>query len=59
VIYIAMAVTVILDLAYLAPFTAGIGSLLVLTGIPAYLIWRKSATASAAAISEPLVTEET
>ena len=44
-IYIAMAVAVILDLAYLAPFTAGIGSLLVLTGIPAYLIWRKSAVA--------------
>jgi basic amino acid/polyamine antiporter, APA family len=56
VIYIAMAVTVILDLAYLAPFTAGIGSLLVLTGIPAYLIWRKSA--AAANISERLVTEE-
>jgi len=59
IIYIAMAVTVVLDLAYLAPYTAGIGSLLVLTGIPAYLIWRKSAVASAAAISEPLVTEET
>ena len=44
-IYIAMAVAVILDLAYLAPFTAGIGSLLVLTGIPAYLIWRKRAAA--------------
>ena len=55
VIYIAMAVTVILDLAYLAPFTAGIGSLLVLTGIPAYLIWRKNA----AAIQDPsLATEE-
>ena len=45
IIYIAMAVIVILDLAYLAPYTAGIGSLLVLTGIPAYLIWRKSAAA--------------
>jgi len=45
IIYIAMAVAVIVDLAYLAPYTAGIGSLLVLTGIPAYLIWRKSAAA--------------
>ena len=45
VIYIAMALTVVIDLAYLAPYTAGIGSLLVLTGIPAYLIWRKSAAA--------------
>ena len=45
IIYIVMAVIVVLDLAYLAPYTAGIGSLLVLTGIPAYLIWRKSAAA--------------
>jgi basic amino acid/polyamine antiporter, APA family len=52
IIYISMAVAVIVDLAYLAPYTAGIGSLLVLTGIPAYLMWRKSASA----ISEPLVT---
>jgi APA family basic amino acid/polyamine antiporter len=55
IIYIAMAVIVVLDLAYLAPYTSGIGYLLVLSGIPAYLIWLKSA----AAISEPLVTEET
>jgi len=45
IVYIALAVAVIFDLAYLAPSTAGIGSLLVLTGIPAYLIWRKSAAA--------------
>jgi APA family basic amino acid/polyamine antiporter len=45
IIYIAMAVIVIVDLAYLAPTTAGIGSLLVLSGIPAYLIWRKNAPA--------------
>ncbi len=56
VIYITMAVVVILDLAYLAPYTAGIGSLLVLTGIPAYLIWRKSA--ASAATTESLATEE-
>jgi APA family basic amino acid/polyamine antiporter len=47
VIYIVMAVAVIVDLAYLAPYTAGIGSLLVLTGIPAYLLWRRSAIANA------------
>jgi APA family basic amino acid/polyamine antiporter len=47
IIYIAMAVTVIIDLAYLAPYTAGIGSLLVLTGIPAYLMWRRSASTNA------------
>ncbi len=58
VIYIAMAVTVILDLAYLAPLTAGIGSLLVLTGIPAYLIWRKSAAAQSVAAASDLQIEE-
>jgi APA family basic amino acid/polyamine antiporter len=57
IIYIAMAITVIVDLAYLAPYTAGIGSLLVLTGIPAYLMWRKSA-ANAASMAESLATEE-
>lgn len=58
IIYIAMAVGVVLDLAYLAPYTAGIGSLLVLTGIPAYLIWRRSAAArSALAMPETVRTE--
>ena len=58
VIYIAMAVTIILDLAYLAPYTAGIGSLLVLTGIPAYLIWRKSAAAQSVSDASDLQVEE-
>jgi APA family basic amino acid/polyamine antiporter len=43
VIYIVLALLVVIDLAYLAPRTSGIGYLLVLTGIPAYLIWRRSA----------------
>lgn len=42
-IYIALAVLIVLDLAYLAPSTSGIGYLLVLTGIPVYFIWRKRA----------------
>jgi basic amino acid/polyamine antiporter, APA family len=42
-IYIGLALLVVLDLAYLAWRTSGIGYLLVLTGIPAYLIWRRSA----------------
>ena len=57
VIYIAMAVTVIIDLAYLAPYTAGIGSLLVFTGIPAYLMWRKSA-ANTGRVADSLTAEE-
>lgn len=40
-IYIALAVLIVLDLAYLAPSTSGIGYLLVLTGIPVYLLWRR------------------
>jgi APA family basic amino acid/polyamine antiporter len=40
-VYIALAVLIVLDLAYLAPSTSGIGYLLVLTGIPVYFVWRK------------------
>jgi APA family basic amino acid/polyamine antiporter len=45
VIYIAIAALLVLDLAYLTPATAGIGYLLVLTGIPVYFIWRRQAKA--------------
>jgi APA family basic amino acid/polyamine antiporter len=40
-IYIVLAGLFIIDLAYLAPSTSGIGYLLVATGIPVYLLWRK------------------
>lgn len=40
VLYIVVAALLIMDLAYLAPATAGIGYLLVLSGIPVYLLWR-------------------
>jgi APA family basic amino acid/polyamine antiporter len=43
IIYIALALLVVIDLAYLAPATSGIGYLLVLTGIPVYFLWRKRA----------------
>jgi APA family basic amino acid/polyamine antiporter len=46
VIYITIALLFVLDLGYLAPRTSGIGYLLVLTGIPAYLIWKKQAKAT-------------
>jgi basic amino acid/polyamine antiporter, APA family len=42
-LYIILAGLFIIDLAYLAPSTSGIGYLLVLTGIPVYFIWRKRA----------------
>ncbi|HEY2124392.1 MAG TPA: amino acid permease [Chthoniobacterales bacterium] len=34
-----------LDLAWLAPATSGMGILIVLTGVPAFLLWRKRAAA--------------
>ncbi|HEV2828559.1 MAG TPA: amino acid permease [Pyrinomonadaceae bacterium] len=40
-IYIVLALLIVLDLAYLAPSTSGIGYLLVLTGIPVYFFWRR------------------
>ncbi len=40
-IYIVLAGLFIVDLAYLAPSTSGIGYLLVFTGIPVYFLWRK------------------
>jgi APA family basic amino acid/polyamine antiporter len=40
VAYILLAILLVVDLAYLAPQTSGIGYLLVLTGLPVYLIWR-------------------
>ena len=42
-IYISLALLIVIDLAYLAPSTSGIGYLLVLTGIPVYFVWRRKA----------------
>jgi len=44
--YVGLAVLVVIDLAYLAPSTSGIGYLLVLTGIPVYFLWRRQARTS-------------
>src|SRR5687768_1436958 len=41
-VYITIAVLIVLDLAWLAPWTSGIGYLIVLTGIPVFFIWRKN-----------------
>jgi basic amino acid/polyamine antiporter, APA family len=41
IISIALAAIVILDLAYLAPSTSGIGILIVLTGVPVYFLWQR------------------
>ena len=42
-IYILIAALLVLDLALLKRQTSGIGYLLVLTGLPIYFIWRRSA----------------
>jgi len=45
IISILLAGLLMVDLAFLAPATSGIGMLLVLTGVPVYFFWRKGATA--------------
>jgi basic amino acid/polyamine antiporter, APA family len=42
ILSIALAAGLILDLAYVAPGTSGIGILIVLTGVPVYFVWRRS-----------------
>jgi basic amino acid/polyamine antiporter, APA family len=39
-----LAALLMVDLAYLAPETSGIGTLIVLTGVPVYFLWRKRAS---------------
>ena len=41
-IYMTLAMLLVLDLAYLAPSTSGTGYVLVLTGVPFYLAWRRA-----------------
>jgi APA family basic amino acid/polyamine antiporter len=43
IISILLAGLLIVDLAFLAPATSGIGILIVLTGVPVYFLWRKGA----------------
>jgi len=38
---ILLAGLLIIDLAWLAPTTSGIGILIVLTGVPVYFLWRR------------------
>ena len=49
IISVVLAVLLIIDLAYLAPTTSGIGYLLVLTGIPVYFVWRRGFSADRSA----------
>jgi basic amino acid/polyamine antiporter, APA family len=40
-VYIVLATLLVFDLVYLARRTSGIGFLLVLTGLPVYLVWKR------------------
>jgi len=44
ILSILIAALLMLDLAWLAPTTSGIGMLIVLTGVPIYFLWRRRAT---------------
>lgn len=43
VIFLILATLLIINLAFLAPTTSGIGYLLALTGIPVYFVWKRRA----------------
>jgi len=43
IVSIVLAASLIIDLAFLAPATSGIGMLIVLTGVPVYFFWRRTA----------------
>ncbi|MFO0909359.1 MAG: amino acid permease [Isosphaeraceae bacterium] len=43
IIYISLAVLLVFDFIWLAPGTSGIGFLIVLAGIPVYLVWSRGA----------------
>ena len=45
IISILLAGLLMVDLAFLAPATSGIGMLIVLTGVPVYFLWRRPAVA--------------
>jgi APA family basic amino acid/polyamine antiporter len=43
IVSIVLAGLLVIDLAFLAPATSGIGMLIVLAGVPVYFFWRKAA----------------
>ncbi len=48
IIFLALSTSLIVNLAYLAPATSGVGYLLALTGIPVYFMWGQRALRAAA-----------
>ena len=59
VIYIVLSTLLVLDFLYLKPWTSGIGFLIVLAGLPVYLLWdRASAPAPRPRKPKPEPTSE-
>ncbi len=48
-IYLGLALLLVLDFIYLKPLRAGMGYLIVLAGIPVYLVWSRRSPARSAA----------
>jgi basic amino acid/polyamine antiporter, APA family len=44
-LYVGLALLLVVDLAYLAPSTSGIGYLIVASGVPVYVLWRRRSAA--------------
>ena len=53
-IYAGLALALVIDLAWLAPATSGIGYLIVASGIPVYALWRHAHGRTLHPASEPL-----
>jgi APA family basic amino acid/polyamine antiporter len=45
-VYLTIAALLVVDFVVLSPGTSGIGFLIVLAGIPVYLVWSRSAAGS-------------
>ena len=58
IIFLALSVSLIVNLAYLAPLTSGIGYLIVLTGVPVYFVWHKRAAVRPALEPQPAFAAE-
>lgn len=53
--YVGLAALLVLDFVWLSPRTSGVGFLIVLAGVPVYLVWSRSATARAGGGNERAV----
>jgi len=55
-VYIGMALLLVVDFIYLKPLTSGIGYLILLAGIPVYLVWSRRLAARRSSLIETIAT---